>query len=166
MKRSARGAGRAAAPLAAISLAAVVAAGPLSCGPARAACHVSATPVAFGSYDVFSSVPLDSTGTISVSCDEVPPADVTVAIGPSSAGGFLPRRMRSASGGTLDYNLFTSPSMSTVWGDGTAGTSTVLLRNVKRNKPPVVSTIYGRVPARQDVAAGSYSDTLTVTITW
>jgi spore coat protein U-like protein len=35
-----------------------------------------------------------------------------------------------------------------------------------RNKPPVTITIYGRIPAGQDVPAGTCSDTLTVTITW
>lgn len=136
--------------------------------PARAACNVSATPVAFGRYDVFSALPLDSTGTVTVWCDEVPPPDVTVAIGPSATGGgFNPRKLRHAGGSAvLQYNLFTSAAMSTVWGDGTSGTSTVLIRGVRRNSPPVVTTIFGRVPPRQDVPAGNYSDTLTVTITW
>jgi spore coat protein U-like protein len=66
----------------------------------------------------------------------------------------------------LQYNLYTTPSLNVVWGDGTAGTSTIRLKNVKRQKPPVVTKIYGRIPARQDVRAGAYRDTLTVTITW
>lgn len=135
---------------------------------ARAMCNVSATSVAFGAYDVFSQVPLDSTGTVTVSCDEVPPPDPVISIGPSGAsGGFFPRKMQRAGGpGTLEYNLFLDPSMSRVWGDGTAGTMTVKLKNVHRQKPPVVTTIYGRVPPRQNVSVGTYSDTLAVTITW
>jgi spore coat protein U-like protein len=133
---------------------------------ARAACTVSATGVAFGSYDVFVATPRDSTGTVTVRCDQAPPADVVVAIGPSgTSGGFIPRQMRSASSpDRLNYNLFTNAGRSTVWGDGAAGTSTVLLKNVTRNRP-VVTTIYGRIPPGQDVSVGSYSDTLTVTIT-
>jgi len=131
-------------------------------------CNVSATSVAFGAYDVFSQVPLDSTGTVTVSCDEVPPPDPVISIGPSgNSGGFFPRKMRRAGGAdTLDYNLFLDPSMSRVWGDGTGGTMTVQLKNVHRQKPPVVTTIYARVPPRQNVSVGTYSDTLTVTITW
>lgn len=134
----------------------------------HAACNVNATGVNFGAYDVFSPVPLDSTGTVSVSCDELPPPDPVISIGPSGiTGGFYPRRMRHSSGsGALDYNLFSDPSMTAVWGDGTAGTSTVQLRNVKRQKPPEVVTIYGRIPPGQNVSTGAYSDTLTVTIIW
>lgn len=140
----------------------------LLAGEVRAACNVSATGVSFGAYDVFSATPLDSTGSVTVSCDEVPPPDVVIAIGPSAgSGGFNPRQMRHASRpDRLGYNLFTDASRSAVWGDGTGGTRTVFLKNVKRNKPPVVTTIYGRIPPGQNVPAGSYADTLTATITW
>lgn len=137
-------------------------------GEARAACKVAATGVSFGAYDVFAPAPLDSTGSVIVSCDEVPPPDVVIEIGPSSgSGGFNPRQMRHPSRpDRLGYNLFTDVARSAVWGDGTAGTQTVFLKNVKRKKPPVVTTIHGRIPPGQNVSAGSYSDTLTVTITW
>ena len=46
---------------------------------ARAACNVSATGVSFGAYDAFSATPLDSTGSVTVSCDSVPPPDVVIA---------------------------------------------------------------------------------------
>jgi spore coat protein U-like protein len=73
--------------------------------------------------------------------------------------------MRSpASTDRLNYNLFVNAGRSTVWGDGAPGTSTVFLKNVKKNHP-AVATIYGRVPPGQNVSVGSYSDSLTVTIT-
>lgn len=131
---------------------------------ADAACFVSATNVSFGSYDVFVAVPLDSTGTVTVSCDSR--TDVTVSIGPSgTSGGFNPRQIGRVSGSDrLNYNLFTTASRTVIWGDGTAGTSTVLISNVRRGRPET-RTIYGRIPAGQDVSVGSYSDSLTVTIT-
>jgi spore coat protein U domain-containing protein, fimbrial subunit CupE1/2/3/6 len=133
---------------------------------AHAACRVSATGLDFGAYDVFSPFPRDTTGSVTVECDRNPPTDVTIAIDRShGSGGFDPRQMRRAAGGDrLSYNLYTTASMSTVWGDGSSGTSTVFLRKVNRNHP-VTTTIYGRMPARQNVSVGSYSDTLTVTIT-
>jgi len=135
-------------------------------GEAGAACTVSATAVNFGAYDVFVATPLDSTGTVTVTCDPAPPVDVVIAIGPSgTSGAFIPRQMRSATSvDRLYYNLFVNAGRSTVWGDGAAGTSTVFLKNVKKNRP-VVTTIYGRIPAGQDVSVGSYTDSLTVTIT-
>jgi len=135
-------------------------------GEAGAACTVSTSGVSFGAYDVFVSAPLDSMGAVTVACDQAPPVDVIIAIGPSgTSGGFIPRQMRSASSpDRLNYNLFVNAGRSTVWGDGAPGTSTVFLKNVKKNRP-TVTTIYGRIPAGQDVSVGSYSDSLTVTIT-
>mgnify|MGYP001587564072 CR=1 FL=1 len=133
---------------------------------AHAACRVTTTGLNFGAYDVFSATPRDTAGTVTVACDRNPPTDVTVSIGPSpTSGGFQPRRMRHATlPDRLDYNLFTAPSMGTVWGDGSAGTSTAFLRKVNRNRP-VTATIYGRIPPGQNVSVGAYTDMLTVTIT-
>jgi spore coat protein U-like protein len=133
---------------------------------AHAACRVTTTGINFGAYDVFAAVPRDTAGTVTVACDQNPPTDVTIAIGRSpTSGGFQPRQMRQASqADRMNYNLFVSPSMVTVWGDGSAGTSTVLLNNVNKNRA-VTTTIYGRIPPGQDVSVGAYSDSVTVTIT-
>jgi len=131
-----------------------------------AACTVSTTALNFGSYDVFGPTPVDSTGTITVTCDESPPPTVTVAVGPSpNSGGFFPRQMKHLQRpDLLSYNLFTEAARSTVWGDGTQGTSMVSDK-AHKNRPWVV-TIYGRIPAGQDVSSGSYQEVITVTITW
>ncbi len=132
----------------------------------QAACSVSTTAVNFGSYDVFAVVPLDSTGTVTVSCNESPAPTVTIAVGPSpNSGGFFPRQMKHLQRtDLLNYNLFTEATRSAVWGNGTQGTFTSGNR-VLRHRPWFV-TIYGRIPAGQDVSSGSYQEVLTVTITW
>lgn len=133
-------------------------------GTASAICTVSTTAVTFGSYDVFSPSPTDSTGSITVDCNEAPPPNVVVAIGQSpNSGGFNPRQMVS---GTeyLDYNLYTDATYTSIWGDGTGGTVTQTVM-VQKNKDEVL-TVYGRIPPGQDITAGSYAETLTVTITW
>lgn len=133
---------------------------------AEAACNVAATNINFGTYDVFSNSPSDSTGTVSVDCDEDPSPIVTIRIGPSfNSGGFNPRQMRHTTmPDRLNYNIFTDSSMSVIWGDGTQGTATVTDR-VFRNSL-WVRTMYGRIPAGQDVSVGTYSETVSVTITW
>ena len=130
-------------------------------------CNVSTTPVSFGAYDVFSSTPLDSTGTINVSCNnpERKPILVTVSVSSGAAGSFNPRQMQLAGGpDRMNYYLFLDPSRTTIWGDGTGGTSTfssTIIRDSSLNAP-----IFGRIPQRQNLRAGSYSDTLLVTIIW
>jgi spore coat protein U domain-containing protein, fimbrial subunit CupE1/2/3/6 len=132
----------------------------------EAACNVATTNINFGIYDVFSNMPKDSTGSISVNCDEAPPPIVVIRIGPSAgSGGFNPRQMRHTTRpDRLNYNLFIDSSRSVIWGDGTGGGSTVADK-VTKNKT-WVATLYGQIPAGQDVSVGTYSDTVSVTITW
>lgn len=129
-----------------------------------ATCNVSATGVNLGSYDVFSISPADSTGTITILCDAT--TNVLTAIGQSpNSGGFNPRKMRHSSlADLLNYNLFTNVARTTIWGNGTGGTSTVTQKATK-NKP-LDLTVYGRIPQGQDISGGLYGETLTVTITW
>jgi spore coat protein U-like protein len=63
----------------------------------------------------------------------------------------------------LEYNLYRDAAFSAIWGDGTSGTTTYTIRNPPNNQD-VVLTVYGRVPALQDVATGSYADAVIVTI--
>lgn len=130
-------------------------------------CSVTATSINFGNYDVALLLHNDSTGTITVTCNITPPPDAAIMIGPSPDSGiFNPRRMKHSSiSEFLNYNLFTNALRTVIWGNGTQGTSTITLKNVPKNKPQTV-TIYGRIPAGQDVSSGQYSDTLVVTIVW
>jgi spore coat protein U-like protein len=68
--------------------------------------------------------------------------------------------MLSGTGDVLSYNLY-STSFSTIWGDIASNSSVTGF--VNKDKPLDV-TIYGRIPPRQNVSAGSYSDIITVTI--
>lgn len=132
---------------------------------AGAQCSVTASNIHFGPYDVFNPSPVTATGTITVDCDMAPPPDVIIQIGPSAnSGGFHPRQMKHVAGpDRLNYNLFTDPTMTIVWGDGTSGTATVTCEQVV--KPKVCTKpVYALLPAGQDVAVGSYQDVVTVTI--
>jgi len=129
-------------------------------------CDVTATGLNFNSYDVFSPVPRDSTASITVSCNIPPqnpqaPLPVTVSLSPGISGSFAPRSMESAGPDHLEYNLYAN-GYSTIWGDG-GGSSSVQSALVTKDMP-WNTTIFGRIPARQNVRAGSYSDTITVTI--
>jgi spore coat protein U-like protein len=131
---------------------------------AHARCDVTATPITFGAYDVFSSTAVRSTATINVTCTTGGAQLVTVTIGPSlGSGGFSPRQMRWASGNDrLDYNLYSDAGLTQIWGDGTGVGSPVTVL-VDRGRP-FNGSVYGVIPARQNVSAGLYSDSLTVTI--
>jgi spore coat protein U-like protein len=132
-------------------------------------CGVSATAVGFGSYDTLSPLHDDATGTITVTCSNLLSLLVSYDILLSSGGAssYSPRRMASG-GHRLDYNLYTNLTRSTIWGDGTGGSSKLSDGYLLGVLVPVVRnyTIFGRIPARQNVAAGSYTDTITVTVNY
>jgi spore coat protein U-like protein len=135
---------------------------------AALSCTTSAQAVAFGNYDPLSSLPTDSTGQVSVTCTNLVNLLVsyTVALSTGVSGSYSNRQLASGSN-RLNYNLYTDLTHLLVWGDGTSGTSTVsntflvVLAGITANH-----TVYGRIPARQNVAVGSYSDTITVTVTY
>jgi spore coat protein U-like protein len=135
-------------------------------GAARAACTVSATGVAFGAYDPRSATPDDSSGTIEVACH---PSDHApeVGLGPGLHGSVAARRMSSGSA-TLDYGLYANAGRTAVWGDGAQGSTgqTLAGGTVSGGTRRFTGTIYGRIPAGQNVPAGSYDDTLIVTISF
>lgn len=133
------------------------------CGSAQhaeAACTLSATAVAFGTYDVFQASPTDSTGTITYRCGS-DDRGIRIAISAGTSGTFANRTLKNG-GESLLYNLFYG-GFTQVWGDGSGGTATYFLNNPPKNKD-VVLTVYGRITAAQDVSVGSYSDTVVVTL--
>ena len=124
--------------------------------PAFAACSVNPQGIGFGSYDSLAPTPLDGTGNINIACDTS--TAFTVALG-SGAGSIGSRHMTSGAS-ELGYNLYTGASRLVVWGDGFSG-STVSATGTNVDLP-----VYGRVPARQNVPAASYADSVTVTVSF
>lgn len=130
--------------------------------PTAAQCSASASSLAFGDYDSLAGLPVTSVGTVTVSCTLSLGYNISLSRG--SATNYTPRKLTSG-GNALNYNLYTSATYMTVWGDGSSGTATVsgligLLRL------PVNHSVYGRIPGGQNAAAGSYSDTISVTVSF
>jgi spore coat protein U-like protein len=66
-------------------------------------------------------------------------------------------------GERLSYNLYRDAACTSIWGDGTGGTATYTNAN-PANNTAINITVYGQVPAGQDVSAGVYSDTVSAVI--
>lgn len=130
-------------------------------------CRISTTPLNFGSYDVFSGFVLDSTGTVSITCNapDHKPLAILVTLNAGGSGSFNPRQLRATTGNDrLNYYLFTDPSRSVIWGDGTGGSSPV--SGVVTKYSSFNALVYGRIPARQNVSVGAYTDQITATVIW
>jgi spore coat protein U-like protein len=147
----------------------------LAC-PVRAwaqSCSAALVPVAFGTYNPRTATDNTSTGTATVTCTGVLGIGITllmnytIRLDGGGSGNQLARQMRNAAGNTLNYSLRANSTNGTIWGDGSGGTTTQggsWLLGVF--VPPRLFTIYGRIPARQNVAVGSYSDSVLVTVSF
>jgi spore coat protein U domain-containing protein, fimbrial subunit CupE1/2/3/6 len=122
----------------------------------------SVVGVSFGSYNVFDAAPVSSAGSLTYVCTGVQPADrVTIELSVASEDPTL--RTMSAGAHALRYQLYLDAARTIIWATGAGGTSTYGPIAPAEATPTLVP-IYGLLPARQDVAAGSYHDTLTVTL--
>jgi spore coat protein U-like protein len=135
----------------------------------------------FGAYDpVVANASTGLTGNTSftLKCTRGATPVVSLSIGNGNFGQNIAgkRAMNNGTAGAgnyLSYDLFvpngvgdaaTAAATAAYWGDGTSGTSTFA-----PSVPTVATqtiTIFGSVPATQDVAAGNYSDSVTATVNW
>lgn len=126
------------------------------------ACVVSATNLAFGDYDPTATIPSDATSSVTVTC--TPGTSFSVGLNAGTTSGSTVTNRRMASGGNrLSYVLYSDAARTTNWGN-TPGSDTPAA--VTAISSPTVLTVYGRVPALQAVAAGSYTDTVTITVSY
>jgi spore coat protein U-like protein len=145
---------------------------------ANESCTVTTTNVAFGVYDPTSATPLDTQGNVAVDCAGGAVV-VTIGLGPGGSGSYANRRMTNALSDNLYYELYLDAGRATKFGDGTNGTSSVMCttgsatsgNGCTGGNPPgrgryTEHVIYGRLPASQNAAAGSYSDTVMYIVTF
>ncbi len=123
-------------------------------------CSVSTTSVSFGSYNVFAAAPTDSTGSLVYRCNGNAVVWISLSRGLSST--FEGRTLTSGNEELL-YNLYRDAARTAIWGDGSSGTQLPFDLLVPKNTN-VTLTIYGRIPAGQDVRAGTYTDTVSVVV--
>ena len=134
----------------------------------NAVCTVSVSGVAFGSFNPFSGQSASTNGTIAVTCSGAASDTASYTITITSGLGSFSTRQLVAGGDTLTYNLYKDSGCTQVWGDGTAGTSTVS-DSVTLTSTSVTTNyvVYSRIAAAQRGAkVNAYSDHLLVTITY
>jgi spore coat protein U-like protein len=136
---------------------AVTLAAPLAAQAVASCSSLSASGIAFGAYDPFSTAPLDAAGTLTWRCPGVGAIQVTLSSGASPT--FTSRTMVGGMD-QLAYNVYLDAARITVFGDGSGGTSVIVLSG---GGPQQKTSVYGRVFPQQDVSAGTYADTLMVT---
>jgi spore coat protein U-like protein len=124
-----------------------------------ATCLVSGNNLGFGTY---SGSLVSTTTTLSVQCTNGTTYNVGLNAGTASGATVSTRAMNGPGGATLNYALYQDSGHSTNWGQ-TVGTDTEAGTG---NGSAQTITVYGQVAASQFVSPGSYSDTITATVTY
>jgi len=122
----------------------------------HAACTASGTTLAFGSY---TGVQITPTSVVTTNCT-VTPSTVALNAGTGSGATTTTRVMAGPSGAKLNYQIFQNSTHTTNWGN-TSGTDTVSITGTGAK----TTTAYGLMAAGQAPTPGSYTDTITISVT-
>lgn len=145
-----------------------------SMASAQYACNVSAPgTINFLTYTPASGTPAIASTAVTLTCTHVgggaQSIDWSMTLSNGSSNNCNARTMRKASD-TLRYNIYQDSIAGGIWGN--PGCATFPAGNFKvgpgtgNNSRSVTRTLYGQVPISQFVPAGTYSDTLTITISY
>jgi spore coat protein U-like protein len=122
----------------------------------------SVSPASFGVYDVFATQPNNNgVGSLTIDCKGSGNDNFEVTLSTGQSHSYTTRTMGSRAN-HLDYNLYTGADRSAVWGDGHGGSQ---LLTVRKNKATTLS-VFGQIPAGQDAAVGTYTDSIVATVTF
>jgi len=122
--------------------------------------------LSFGVYDPVAAnatTPLTQTGSFQIQCTNGTSARILLGQGSYPGSGSTdasPVRNMAINGtGALNYQLYTGPDRGTVWDNqtGVLQTATGLVQTID---------VYGTIFAGQNVAAGNYTDTVVISISY
>jgi spore coat protein U-like protein len=120
----------------------------------------SASTLNFGSTGLLAAN-VDQNSTIQIQCTDTTPYNIGLDAGTGSGATVAARKM-STGGNTVNYTLYSDPTHVAVWGN-TVSTDTVAAVG---DGSAQSFTVYGRVPAQPTPAPGTYTDTVTLTVTY
>lgn len=127
------------------------------------ACTVAASPMAFGVLPVLGAAPIDTTATVSLSCTVGTSYSVAMDFGTHAAGG-TQRFLQNGADATqqIPYEVYSDAGRTALWNNAAGNTVSGVATTGTGSH-----TAYGRIPASASaVTAGSYSDSVTVTVTF
>jgi spore coat protein U domain-containing protein, fimbrial subunit CupE1/2/3/6 len=135
-------------------------------GPVFAAtsCSIQSVPtLGFPNYDVFNSAPTVTSQIAKIKCTGLGSSDFTVGFGQSATSGTISGRQmaQSPGSGRLNYNIYKDGAYSALWGDGTAGTTPLVVTATGANTSVPV---YGKIDPGQDAPVGNYQDSVVMSV--
>lgn len=123
----------------------------------QASCNFSANSLAFGNY---TGVVLNATSNLTIQCTNTTTYTVGLNAGTSTGATVTSRMLTGPGSSHLGYSLFSDSGRTLNWGltsNTVAGTGSGASQAL---------TVYGQIPAGRSVTPGTYSDSITATITY
>ena len=132
---------------------------------AATTCSVSANSGISFNYSPIAQSGITSSGTVQISCTGLGSGLAFYAVALSAGQGtFVTRKMTDGKGNALTYNLYKNASDTQVWGDG-SGSTQPFSGSYSPGNGTSIFTYYGLItPAGQDIPAGTYADSPTITV--
>ena len=124
----------------------------------------SGSVLAFGDYDVLSSRPTDSTGTIIFRCGNRD-KDIRISLDRGNGSSYTTRRLTKGNE-QLFYNIYLDAARTVIWGDGTNGSGVYFNHNPQPNNEDILLPVYGRIFPGQSASSGTYTDSITITLNY
>ncbi|MEK9501363.1 Csu type fimbrial protein [Gaopeijia maritima] len=125
-------------------------------------CTIAVTDLDFGTVSDLTSAQ-DAATTGSVTCTGATPVSVSFNAG-TVAGSTMAARLLGFGAETITFNLYRDSGRTEVLGDGTGGTVTIDFTSTGGADG---LSVFGRTAAGQNPKpAGTYSSTITATVTW
>ena len=129
-------------------------------------CTVAASPMAFGAPTAIGGANIDTTSSITLQCTNGASYDVALDNGLNATSGQRYMSNGAATPVKVPYNVYSDSSRSVAWG-ATSGAGGNTVSGTAGTSGAVALTAYGRIPSTAtSVGAGSYTDTVTVTVTF
>lgn len=125
----------------------------------QATCTIAATAMTFATAYT-GAANINATSTVTATCTNTTPYTIGLNAGTTTGATTTNRLLAGPSGATLKYQLYSDSGYTTYWGNATnvvSGTG---------NGSAQALTVYGQILSGQLPAPGTYTDTVTATITY
>ncbi|MBB6428172.1 spore coat U domain-containing protein [Sphingopyxis sp. JAI128] len=124
------------------------------------AIDTAATDMDFGTVGILNND--TATSTVNVTCSNGTPYDIGLDAGVGAGASVASRFMTGSGAETVEYALYQDAAHSTLWGE-TIGADT---QTGTGNGAPQPYTVYGQLATQTTPTADTYTDTITLTVTY
>ena len=141
---------------------ALLAATPVSAGTSTSQFRVTLTIQAECKLTAANDIGFGADESIGAPCVDGTPYSIGLNAGAGTGATVNVRKVSATGGGTMIYMLYRDAAATQIWGD----TISANPLSTTGNGAVQTFTVYGRVPAQSTPAAGNYSHTIQVVITY